>query len=98
MQGVKAEPSTSKEPTDGFDYEAQKEIDARSIYVGNVEYKVESAELAEFFGVRSASPPCHRKSQDRSLHVIPGCRFSSRVSLAHDRARASVHSKNVLKD
>lgn len=43
---------------DGYDADAQKEIDARSIYVGNVEYTIESAQLAEFFGVRSSPDAC----------------------------------------
>ena len=51
LQAENAEASTSN--ADGYDPEAQKEVDSRSIYVGNVEYSVESAELADFFSVRA---------------------------------------------
>ena len=37
----------------GFDAAAQAETDKRSVYVGNVDYEVNSAQLAELFGVRA---------------------------------------------
>ena len=46
-----ANDASGSQSLDGFDADVQKEVDARSIYVGNVEYKVDSAEIAEFFSV-----------------------------------------------
>lgn len=51
LQTSQQENSTTSN-AEGYDKDAQKEVDARSIYVGNVEYTVDSAELAEFFAVR----------------------------------------------
>jgi hypothetical protein len=53
-EGLEAGPSKGA-PNDGYDKEAQMEVDARSIYVGNVEYNVDSKEIAEFFSVRTST-------------------------------------------
>lgn len=47
--GVSRDGSETGSKGDGFDKEAQKEVDARSIYVGNVDYSVDSKSIAEFF-------------------------------------------------
>ena len=54
MQPAPSENKRARESSD-FDKDAQMEIDARSIYVGNVEYLVDSAILAEFFSVWSSA-------------------------------------------
>ena len=62
MQAASAPAQAAGSSADGYDADAQKEIDNRSIYVGNVEYTVESAQLAEFFGVRCS--PAFIMTQD----------------------------------
>jgi hypothetical protein len=59
VQRLKEKQSDGRQQQDGapgpgdanYDEEQQKEVDNRSVYVGNVEYNVTSAELAEFFAV-----------------------------------------------
>jgi hypothetical protein len=51
LQDGKDRDQSAGHAKDGYDKDMQAEVDARSIYVGNVEYTVDSAELAEFFGV-----------------------------------------------
>lgn len=52
MQGISRDGSEAGSKGDGFDKDAQKEVDGRSIYVGNVDYSVDSKSIAEFFSVR----------------------------------------------
>lgn len=51
-----ADTSTGQASADGFDKDMQKQVDNRSIYVGNVDYSVDSKAIAEFFSVRSFLP------------------------------------------
>lgn len=46
-----ADTGTVQPSADGFDKEEQKQVDNRSIYVGNVDYSVDSKAIAEFFSV-----------------------------------------------
>lgn len=48
------ETSTGQASADGFDKDMQKQVDSRSIYVGNVDYSVDSKAIAEFFSVQSS--------------------------------------------
>jgi hypothetical protein len=96
LQDPKDRERTS-EGKDGYDKDSQSEIDARSIYVGNVEYTVDSAELADFFGVCFRRPgPSHiptfwllfldTKKQSGGFHTK--CTKLAQCSLCIERALA----------
>lgn len=53
LQGGSEEAADITGQGDGFDKEQQKQVDNRSIYVGNVDYSVDSKAIAEFFSVHA---------------------------------------------